>query len=288
MTDQTLPPTTDHQICAPLRRVGLTVDAESTADRSGTPCDRAARSCSLCAAAARAGARRRRRSTRGATRTGNLVLSNRPAGGRRDVSCSVPQAERVRATRFVAAERSRGYDDLIVEHARRTACGRSGARGRAGRIRRSTRRAVDQGRAGADAADAGDGAAVRRRQPVQPGRERPGGVALPAAAARSLRQQRSSSRSPPTTPVPAPSTRRPERPAVSRDAELRRADQPDGWRAPMRSPQMRGNAIYKVDRDRSTAARSCATPTNDSRRPSRSARPGQSVRRQRSRPADSD
>lgn len=50
---------------------------------------------------------------------GNLVLSNRPQPGTAPVrSYAVPKASAVRATRFAAAERSRVYDDLIVEHAR--------------------------------------------------------------------------------------------------------------------------------------------------------------------------
>jgi len=51
---------------------------------------------------------------------GNLVLSNRPRPGQAPIrSYDVPKAEKVRATRFVAAERGRPYDDLIGEHARR-------------------------------------------------------------------------------------------------------------------------------------------------------------------------
>jgi soluble lytic murein transglycosylase-like protein len=50
---------------------------------------------------------------------GNMVLSNRPRPGSvAPQSYVVPKAETVRTTRFVAAERSRLYDDLIVEHAR--------------------------------------------------------------------------------------------------------------------------------------------------------------------------
>jgi soluble lytic murein transglycosylase-like protein len=51
---------------------------------------------------------------------GNLVLSNRaPAGARAAVrSYAVPQATRIRATRFAAAERGRMYDDLIAEQSR--------------------------------------------------------------------------------------------------------------------------------------------------------------------------
>jgi len=50
---------------------------------------------------------------------GNLVLSNRrPATGTRTTSYSMPKAESIRATRYVAAERGRSYDDLISEHAR--------------------------------------------------------------------------------------------------------------------------------------------------------------------------
>jgi soluble lytic murein transglycosylase-like protein len=50
---------------------------------------------------------------------GNLVLSNRPRLGTAPVrSYAVPKAESVRATRFVAAEPGRLYDNLIGEHAR--------------------------------------------------------------------------------------------------------------------------------------------------------------------------
>jgi soluble lytic murein transglycosylase-like protein len=52
---------------------------------------------------------------------GNLVLSNRPRIGAPSTaipSYPVPQAEKVRATRFVASDRGRIYDDLIAEHAR--------------------------------------------------------------------------------------------------------------------------------------------------------------------------
>jgi soluble lytic murein transglycosylase-like protein len=50
---------------------------------------------------------------------GNLVLSNRPQPGTSGIrSYAVPQAEKVRATRFAAVERGRAYDDLIAEHSR--------------------------------------------------------------------------------------------------------------------------------------------------------------------------
>ncbi len=49
---------------------------------------------------------------------GNLVLSNRrPAGTTTVRSYAVPDAAALRATRFVPAERTRLYDDLISEHA---------------------------------------------------------------------------------------------------------------------------------------------------------------------------
>lgn len=50
---------------------------------------------------------------------GNLVLSNtqRPPDGTPSRSYVVPKAEGVRATTYVPDERSRSYDDLIVEHA---------------------------------------------------------------------------------------------------------------------------------------------------------------------------
>jgi soluble lytic murein transglycosylase-like protein len=51
---------------------------------------------------------------------GNLVLSNRPKAGDPATvrSYAVPQAEKVRATRFAASERGRAFDDLIAEHSR--------------------------------------------------------------------------------------------------------------------------------------------------------------------------
>jgi soluble lytic murein transglycosylase-like protein len=50
---------------------------------------------------------------------GNLVLSNhRPATTAKVASFAVPKAEGLRATRSVAAERARAYDDLISEHSR--------------------------------------------------------------------------------------------------------------------------------------------------------------------------
>jgi soluble lytic murein transglycosylase-like protein len=48
---------------------------------------------------------------------GHLVLSNRPQDSAAR-SFAVPRAESTRATRFAASERSRLYDDLLVEHAR--------------------------------------------------------------------------------------------------------------------------------------------------------------------------
>jgi soluble lytic murein transglycosylase-like protein len=51
---------------------------------------------------------------------GSLVLSNtRPHDVQAVQSYAVPAASGVRATRDVAPERSRGYDDLIVEHSHR-------------------------------------------------------------------------------------------------------------------------------------------------------------------------
>jgi soluble lytic murein transglycosylase-like protein len=51
---------------------------------------------------------------------GNLVLSNKKPGSEAGTvkSYAVPKAETVRATRYVAVERSRSYDDVIHEHAR--------------------------------------------------------------------------------------------------------------------------------------------------------------------------
>ena len=50
---------------------------------------------------------------------GNLVLSNHRSGSSTQVaSYAVPKAEGFRATRSVAAERARAYDDIISEHSR--------------------------------------------------------------------------------------------------------------------------------------------------------------------------
>jgi soluble lytic murein transglycosylase-like protein len=50
---------------------------------------------------------------------GNLVVSNiRPADAGTVKSYAVPKTSAVRATRYATLERSRMYDDLIVEHAR--------------------------------------------------------------------------------------------------------------------------------------------------------------------------
>lgn len=51
--------------------------------------------------------------------SGNLVLSDRrPAQAATVKSFAVPEAAHMRATRYVAADRGRRYDDLIYEHAR--------------------------------------------------------------------------------------------------------------------------------------------------------------------------
>jgi soluble lytic murein transglycosylase-like protein len=51
--------------------------------------------------------------------SGNLVLSNnKPVQANELRSYAVPEAKTVRATRFAASDRSRLYDEAIVEHAR--------------------------------------------------------------------------------------------------------------------------------------------------------------------------
>jgi soluble lytic murein transglycosylase-like protein len=51
---------------------------------------------------------------------GNLVVSNRRPGSAayEQKSFPVPQAETVRATRYVPADRARAYEDIIAEHSR--------------------------------------------------------------------------------------------------------------------------------------------------------------------------
>jgi soluble lytic murein transglycosylase-like protein len=51
--------------------------------------------------------------------SGNMVLSNKkPIQASELRSYAVPKAENVRATRYVAVDRSRLYDDVILEHSR--------------------------------------------------------------------------------------------------------------------------------------------------------------------------
>ena len=50
---------------------------------------------------------------------GHLVLSDRPQARTTPVrSYPVPHAEKVRATRYVSADRVNAYDDVILEHAK--------------------------------------------------------------------------------------------------------------------------------------------------------------------------
>jgi soluble lytic murein transglycosylase-like protein len=49
---------------------------------------------------------------------GHMVLSDRPRDGAPRAAFSVPKAETVRVTRFVAPEKGSLYDPLILEHAR--------------------------------------------------------------------------------------------------------------------------------------------------------------------------
>lgn len=52
--------------------------------------------------------------------SGSLVLSNiKPSSGQPLQAYAVPSSEGVRATRYVPADRTASYDDLIVEHARK-------------------------------------------------------------------------------------------------------------------------------------------------------------------------
>jgi soluble lytic murein transglycosylase-like protein len=51
--------------------------------------------------------------------SGTLVVSNTPRGGTVVRSYEVPRAQTVRATRYAPAERTRRYDDAIVEHSSR-------------------------------------------------------------------------------------------------------------------------------------------------------------------------
>jgi soluble lytic murein transglycosylase-like protein len=50
--------------------------------------------------------------------TGTLVVSNVPKAGTATQVYAVPQAETVRATRYAPPDRSRMYDQVIVEHSR--------------------------------------------------------------------------------------------------------------------------------------------------------------------------
>ena len=130
----------------------------------------------------------------------HLARRERPHGHfrpRRGTGCarvfSVPKAEDpVRATRFVAPEKSALYDPMIREHAENFG------------VRTDLVRAVVQvesgynayarspkGALGSHAAHAGDDSAVRRAEPVQPDGEHPRRRVVPASAARSVFERRS-------------------------------------------------------------------------------------------------
>ena len=122
---------------------------------------------------------------------GKLVLSDKPRSGRRraDHLCSARRPVTA-TTRSHRATKSAPYDAAITEHARRQRRGRrSGARGDPGRIRVQSRRRLEQGRDGPDAADAGDGHRARRQQPLRSRPEHPRRRDLPEAAAQSLRPE---------------------------------------------------------------------------------------------------
>ena len=193
---------------------------------------------------------------------GNLVLSNRrPATRPRScASYAVPKAEGLRATRSVAAERARAYDDLIAEHApQQRRPRRPRARRDAGGVGVQPVRAIAEGRDGADAADAGDGAGSSASG-TRSTRPRTCAPASPTCASCSTATRTTkSSRSRPTTPAPAPSTStaRACRPTAKRRTTSRRSTR---WPADGRSRRA-STPIYKVtDVDRRPRGRP-ATPT---------------------------
>ena len=125
----------------------------------------------------------------------------------------------------------RSRQALRRHHRRALARARRARRARqgrdAGRIRVQPVCAFTERRPGADAADARDGAALRRKGPVRSARERARRRRVSAAAARSLREQRTA-RAGGLQRRPGRGRQvRPERAAVQRDAQLRQADQPD-------------------------------------------------------------
>ena len=123
---------------------------------------------------------------------GHMVISDRPKDGMPRVFSVPKAADAVRATRFVAPEKSALYDPLIREHAEncRRPDGPRAGRGPGG-VRLQRLRAVAERRARPDAAHAGDDSAIRRAEPLQPDGEHPRRRVVSAPAARSLLEQRS-------------------------------------------------------------------------------------------------
>ena len=121
---------------------------------------------------------------------GNLVLSDHPRDGVVVKTFAVPKADSLRVTRFVRVESRRR---LRRPHRRTCPAERrasvAGASGRSGRIRLQSVGRLTQGRARPDAIDAGNRAAVPRRQSVQSDRERAGRCRLSQGAAGSLQRQ---------------------------------------------------------------------------------------------------
>ena len=121
-----------------------------------------------------------------------------------------------------------------------------------------------KGRPWPDAIDAGNGAAVPRRQSVQPDRERAGWCRLSQRAAHSIQQQRRArARGVQRRSRELSTSTAPERPAVSRDTKLCVKNQPDGRRAVASAPSQPPGSIAQSKS--STDAASSDTQTVDRR-----------------------
>ena len=149
----------------------------------------------------------------------------------------------------------------VLEQA--VAAARAGARGHSGRVRLQPARAVAKGRDGTDAAHAGHRADARRAAAVRPRAEHSRRDQVPAAAARQVPRATKSSRSPPTTPGPAPSIATARRfPRIGKPGTTcARSDPP---RAKRRPPP--GSCGSTRPSKSSTAARSPATPARSPHR----------------------
>ena len=161
---------------------------------------------------------------------GNLVVSNRRQGSAEyeQKSFPVPQAEAIRATRYVLADRTEPFEDIIAEHSRT-----HGVRTELVKAVMQVESAFNQyarspkGALGLMQLMPATAQRFGVKNPFDPTRERARGRRLPPAAARPLREQRAARAGRVQHQPPRGRQVRPEHAKVIGVAELRQADKPD-------------------------------------------------------------